>query len=173
MNWFIGLALSGVAAVLLGDIWWFDERDFQRAANMSLIYLAVLTTIFTVRYAGWSQWYVNRIGRSYLVFKIVMSMVLIQIVVATWWDPDFPGRQHLRFLIYSLGAIAAIPMLSALIREQRADHEIRQAVKRQRRDDPADTEYDDTRDDYNPKAPFTSWGSDHGSSSSGESDSGE
>ena len=132
MKWFIGLALAGVAAVLLGDLWWFDEADFQRAANMSLIYLAVLTMIFTIRYAGWSQWYVNRIGRSYLTFKVVMSMVLIQIVVATWWDPDFPYRQQIRFVIYSLGAIAAIPMLRALIREQRADHDIREAVKRKR-----------------------------------------
>ena len=147
MRWFIGLALAGVVAVLLGDLWWFDESDFQRAANLSLIYLAILTTIFTIRYAGWSQWYVNRIGRSYLTFKVVMSMVLIQIVVAVWWDPEFTGRQQLRFVIYSLGAIAAIPMLRALIREQRADHDIREAVKRKRTAD-GYTDEDQLRSSY-------------------------
>jgi cell division protein FtsW (lipid II flippase) len=145
---FVILGLIGIIAVLASDIWWLDEHDFQRAANVSLIYLAVLTAVFTARYAGWSQWYVNRIGRSYLTFKVVMSLVLAQIVVATWWDPDFPGRQHLRFLIYSLGAIAAIPMLTALIREQRADEEIRRSLRRKRDENRA--EYDDGDDRYSP-----------------------
>jgi len=131
VRWFIGFALTGILAVLIGDIWWFDNGSIQRAANMSLIYLTILTAAFTIRYAGWSQWYTNRIGRNYLIFKTVMSLVLIQIVVATWWDPDFPGRQHLRFLIYSLGAVAAVPLLASLIREQRFDERARQALRRQ------------------------------------------
>lgn len=133
MRWFIGITVTLVLAVLVGDIWWFDKEDFHLGANLSLIYMALLVSIFTVRYLTRSQWWVNRIGRNYLVFKIVMTLVLWQVVVATWWDPDFPGRQQIRYLIYSLGAVFAVPLLVSLIREQRADRDIREAFRRTQR----------------------------------------
>lgn len=121
MKLFIGLCLALVAATLVADIWWFDTDDFRVAANVSLVHIALLTAVFTARYAFWSQWWTSRVGPTYLTLKIIMTVVLWQIVIATWWDTDFPGRQQIRFAIYSLGAVAVMAMIDKLVREQRRD----------------------------------------------------
>lgn len=124
-RWFIELCVFLIAGTLLADIWWLDSDDYRVAANVSLVYVAVFTTVFTVRYAFWSTWWTSRVGPTYLALKIFMSMVLWQIVVATWWDTDFPGRQEIRFAIYSFGAVAVLAMINALVREQNfADDEL-------------------------------------------------
>lgn len=43
--------------------------------------------------------------------------------MSTWWDTDYPYRQHLRFAIYSLAAVAYFTMVIGLWTEQRADRE--------------------------------------------------
>ncbi len=119
MKWFTGLCAASVGVVLLADIWWLDTDDYRVGANVSLIYIALLTSVFTARYAFWSQWWNSRVGPTYLTLKLLMTLVLWQIVVATWWDSDYPGRQQIRFAIYSLGAVAVLAMINTLVHEQR------------------------------------------------------
>ena len=115
------MAVSGLAVLgtVVADIW--VDLDYRIAANVSLVYIAVLTTVFTVLYLVRSRWWTNRIGRVYLAKSVVMSLVLLQIVVAVWLDTDYPGRQHIRFVIYTLGAAVYLPMLISLWREQQRD----------------------------------------------------
>jgi hypothetical protein len=47
--------------------------------------------------------------------------VLDQIALSLWWDLDYPFRQQIRFAIYTLGAVAYLPMLVSLLREQSRD----------------------------------------------------
>lgn len=119
MRWVYLVAILATVGTLLADLWW--DVNYRLAANVSLIYIAILTTTFTILYAWRSRWWVNRIGKIYLTKSIVMSLVLVQIVAATWWAADYPGRQHVRFLIYTLGALVYIPMLVSLWREQQCD----------------------------------------------------
>ena len=123
MKQFIIAGTVLVCCALLSDIWWWDPDDFRVAANVSLIAVALFTTVFTVRYAFWSRWWTSRVGPAYLALKIFMSMLLWQIAVATWWDSDFPGRQELRFVIYTAGAVAALAMIPKLMYEQRREPE--------------------------------------------------
>lgn len=123
MKWFTGLCVLSIAVVLLADIWWFNSDDYRVAANVSLVYIALLTAVFTARYAFWSQWWRSRVGPTYLALKVIMTVVLWQIVIATWWETDYTGRQQIRFAIYSLGAVAVLAMIRTLVREQRRVHD--------------------------------------------------
>lgn len=118
----IRLYLTGavlIVATFLADLWL--HIDYRVAANSSLAILAGLVTIFTALYGWRSSWRANTIGKVFLAKGIAFSLVLWQIVVAVWWDADYPGRQHLRFIIYSLGAIAYAAMVVTLWVEQRND----------------------------------------------------
>lgn len=119
MRWAYFAGVGLVAATFLSDIWF--PVDYRIAANVSLIYIAVLTTAFAVRYAIWSNWRANHIGRTLMAKSTVLPFVLWQIVAATWLDTDYPYRQQIRFIIYSLGAVAYVTMLFMLWREQRRD----------------------------------------------------
>lgn len=119
-----GVAAAGVLGVLvtlLADPWF--DINYEHAADLSLLYAAVLVNAFTLLYGFRSNWRANRIGRVYLIKSIMMSVFLDQVVLAIWWDELFPGRQHIRFVIYSLTAIVYIPMIVALWREQQRDRE--------------------------------------------------
>lgn len=114
----------GVAAVLVGvflllDVWL--TIDYRFWANVALLAIALLVNVFTFRYAFWSNWRANRIGRIYLNKCLVLSLVLDQIVLASWWDAEYPGRQHVRFAVYALGAVVYVPMVISLWQEQRKD----------------------------------------------------
>ncbi|MFV8136416.1 hypothetical protein ACNQR7_02475 [Mycolicibacterium senegalense] len=124
MRWIYGAAVASIVAVLVSDIWL--DVNYRFLANISLISVAVLVVTFAVLYLTRSRWWTNRIGKIYLAKSIVLSLVLIQIVMASWWDADYPGRQHLRFAIYTLGAVAYLPMLVSLWREQQRDRKRRQ-----------------------------------------------
>ena len=115
------MGVLAVAATLLADPWF--HIDYERAANLSLLYAAVLVNTFTLLYAFRSNWRANRIGRVYLIKSIMMSVFLDQVAMAIWWDEAFPGRQHVRFVIYTLTAIVYVPMLAALWREQQRNRE--------------------------------------------------
>ena len=56
-----------------------------------------------------------------MVLLPLFAVVLWQVVIAVWIGADYPYRQVLRFVIYSFGAIAYLPMLLVLWREQCAD----------------------------------------------------
>lgn len=117
MRWFVGISAVVITVVLAADIW--ADIDMRVAANMSLMYMAVGATVFAARYAFWSNWRASQIGPTYLAFKVAMSLVLWQIVVAVWVDADWPGRQHVRFIIYSVGAVAAVVWVATLMRVQK------------------------------------------------------
>jgi len=119
MMWLYGLGAAAITATFLADLWL--DIDYRFAADVSLIHMAVLVTVFTGLYGWRASWRVNRIGKVFLAKGIAFSLVLWQIVVAVWVDVDYPGRQHIRFAIYSLGAVAYAAMLITLWVEQRAD----------------------------------------------------
>lgn len=119
MRWIYLLGFLGIAGTFIADLW--TDIDYRVAANVSLIYIAVLVTIFTGLYGLRSRWRGYRIGQIFLAKGIVLALVLWQIVIAQWISADYPFRQHIRFAIYSLGAVVYLPMLISLWREQRRD----------------------------------------------------
>lgn len=125
MRWIYLVGAAAVAATIISDYWF--TIDYEIAANVSLIYIAVLTISFTVLYGWRSRWWTNRIGKVYLAKSIILALVLIQAAMSVWWQDDYPGRQIIRFVIYSLGAVAYVPMLVSLWREQNRDRQRRKA----------------------------------------------
>ena len=123
MRWFYLVAGLLMAGTLAADVW-VDFIDYRVAANVSLVYIAVAVTGFALLYGIRSNWVANRIGRAFLTKSVVFSVVLWQIVVATWIDVDYPFRQHIRFVIYSFGALAYVHMVVMLWREQQRDRRV-------------------------------------------------
>ena len=60
MRWLYLIGLAGIVGTLIADIWY--EIDYSVAADVSLIYIAILSAAFAVRYAGWSKWWTKRSG---------------------------------------------------------------------------------------------------------------
>lgn len=119
-----GAYLGGIAlivATMISDVWL--SIDYRIAANVALILVAILTTMFALLYGFRSNWRANRIGRTLLAKSVVLPFVLWQIVLTVWWDTNFPFRQQIRFTIYGLGAVAFATMVVSLVREQRRDRE--------------------------------------------------
>lgn len=119
LRWWYGLGVVVVAATYVSDIWL--DINYQWAADISLAFIAVWATLFAIRYAVWSRWRSNRIGRVFLAKSVILALVLIQAAVSVWWPGDYPGRGVVRFAIYSLGSTAFVPMLVTLWQEQRRD----------------------------------------------------
>lgn len=119
MRWIYAAGAAGVAGTIISDIWL--DVDYGLAADISLIYIAILTVVFAALYALRSRWWSNRIGKVYLAKSLILALVLVQAVMSIWWEDDYPGRQVIRFIIYSLGAVAYVPMLVSLWREQQRD----------------------------------------------------
>ncbi|OBK00053.1 hypothetical protein A5746_20940 [Mycolicibacterium conceptionense] len=119
MRWIYAIGAASVAATIISDIW-FDV-DYAINANIALLCIAVLTVVFAGLYASRSRWWANRIGKIYLAKSLILALVLVQAVVSVWWQDDYPGRQIIRFVIYSLGAVAYVSMLVSLWREQQRD----------------------------------------------------
>ncbi len=117
-----------VAATYVSDIWL--DIDYGAAADISLACIAAWSTMFAIRYAGWSRWWTNRIGKVYLAKSIILALVLIQAAVSVWWSEDHPGRGPVRFAIYALGSAALVSMLVTLWQEQRRDRRKRAAATR-------------------------------------------
>jgi len=119
MVWLYAAGVAGIVGTMVSDIWF--HIDYRVAANISLIYVASLTTIFHLLYALRSNWKANRVGKIFFVKTVFLPVMLWQIVLSTWWDTDYPFRQQIRFAIYSLMVIAYLAMVVALWNEQRAD----------------------------------------------------
>lgn len=113
------LAVVVVFVVVLADVWL--DIDYRVAANTAMAVMAVLVAAFTLLYLLRSRWRTNRIGRIYATKSAILSVFLIQAAVAVWVSTDYPGRQYIRFVIYTLGAVAYVPMLVSLWREQQRD----------------------------------------------------
>ena len=119
LAWVNIMILAGVAATVLSDVW-FDP-NYKTLANLSLLAMAALVVFFTALYIGRSRWSSNKIGLIYAVKCAALSMVLVQATVASWWDLEYPFRQQIRFMIYTIGALVYIPMIVSLFREQQRD----------------------------------------------------
>ncbi|SIE45753.1 Uncharacterised protein [Mycobacteroides abscessus subsp. abscessus] len=119
MRWVYVTGLLIIVGVFVSDVWF--TIDYRLGANLSLIFAASFVTAFTLLYGFRSRPGSNRIGKVFLVKSEVLALVLWQIVLASWWDAEFPLRQQIRYTIYTLGAIVYIPMLISLWREQQRD----------------------------------------------------
>ena len=119
MRWVYVTGLLIIVGVFVSDVWL--AIDYRLGANLSLIFAAIFVTAFTLLYGLRSRPGSNRIGKVFLVKSVVLALVLWQIVLASWWDAEFPLRQQVRYTIYTLGAIVYIPMLISLWREQQRD----------------------------------------------------
>lgn len=125
MRWIYFVGAGAVASTITADVWF--DIDYGLAADVSLIYIAILTAAFAALYGCRSRWWTNRIGKIYLAKSVILALVLIQAVVSVWWQDDYPGRHIIRFIIYSLGAVTYVPMLLSLWREQNRDRQRRKA----------------------------------------------
>lgn len=119
MRWVYSVAILAITGVLISGIWF--QIDYRLWANVALIAVSALVTTFTVLYFTRSKWWANTIGEIYLKKSIILSAVLLQIAVANWIDDDFPSRQSIRFVIFTLGAVVYVPMIVSLWREQQRD----------------------------------------------------
>ena len=119
MRWVYAAGAAVIATVMVADIWL--PVDYRLAANISLICAAVLTTTFAFLYGLRSNWRANMVGKIWMAKSVILPVMLWQIVISTWWDTDYPFRQPIRYVIYTLGALAFITMLIALWREQQRD----------------------------------------------------
>ncbi|OHU38189.1 hypothetical protein [Mycobacteroides chelonae] len=119
MRWVYATGLLIIVGVFVSDVWF--SIDYRLGANLSLIFEAVFVTAFTLLYGLRSRPWKNRIGRVFFVKSVALVAVLWQIVLASWWDTEYPLRQQVRYIIYTLGAIVYIPMLISLWREQQRD----------------------------------------------------
>lgn len=126
LRYWYGFSAAVVAATFIADIWW--DPNYQVAADISLACIAAWSTMFAIRYAGWSKWWTNRIGKVYLAKSIILALVLIQAAVSVWWSGDYPGRDPVRFAIYALGSAALMSMLATLWKEQRRDRRARKST---------------------------------------------
>jgi hypothetical protein len=127
MIWLYLIGTIAIVATFVADLW--VHIDYRIAANVSLVYMALFVTVFTLLYAIRSNWRVNRIGKVFLAKGIAFSAVLWQIVIALWIDTEYPHRQELRFAIYSLGALAYLAMVVVLVIEQRNDRRERERLE--------------------------------------------
>lgn len=119
MRWFYILGVASMVATLFADRW--IDVDYRLSANISLAALAVMMTVFTVLFAARSRWRASQVGRVFLIKCVFFCLVLAQISVTVWWGEHYPWRDQIRYAIYTLGAIAYLPMLWTLWREQRRD----------------------------------------------------
>lgn len=126
MIWLYILGVLLTAFTVLADVW--TDIDYHLAANVSLIYISALVTVFTIRYGFWSNWKANRVGKVVLTKSITFSVVLWLITLQNWWDVDWPGRQQVRFVVYTLGAIAYLGMVVILVQQQTADQHARDGI---------------------------------------------
>lgn len=122
MMWIYLSGFLAVVVTLVADLWF--DIDYRLAANVSLIYIAGLVTVFTILYWRRSRWRSNYVGKAFLVKGALLAAVLWQAVAAVWIDTDYPGRHVIRFVIYSLGAVAYLVMLIILAQEQKRDREV-------------------------------------------------
>ena len=125
MRWVYIAGILTIVSTLVADIW--VDINYRVAANVSLIYIAILATSFAALYGGGSKWWTNRIGRIFLIQTVLLACVLIQACVAVWVSAEYPDRHIFRFIIYSLGAVAYLPMLFSLRREQKRDRRLRRS----------------------------------------------
>ncbi|MFV8169804.1 hypothetical protein [Mycolicibacterium peregrinum] len=123
MRWVYLAGLLTIVGIFVSDVWF--TIDYRLGANISLVLAAAFVTAFTVLYGVRSLWRSNRIGKIFFTKSVVLAAVLWQIVLASWWDTDYPGRQQIRYVIYTLGAIVYIPMLWSLWCEQQRDRKRR------------------------------------------------
>lgn len=114
------LVVLTLVGALVADMW--IDPDYKRLGDIALVGAALLMAAFSALYVTRSKWWTNRIGKVYAVKSVVFAAVLTQGAVAVWWPGgDYPGRYQIRFVIFALGVVAAIPMIVSLLREQRRD----------------------------------------------------
>lgn len=148
MRWLYLAGFLAIAGTFVADIWLTIDYEFD--ANISLIYLAVLVTVFTVLYGLRSNWRANRVGRVFLIKSVFLSLVLGQIVLSSWWDADYPLRQQIRFILYTAGAWTYASMVVTLCREQNRDRRNRASAKKAAAARTGDSSDDDQHDTTDP-----------------------
>ncbi len=120
--------LMAISGVLVWDIWFVV--DYEHVANTSLTCLAAITTVFVLLYGLRSSWWTNEVGKVFFAKAVILPLVLWQVAASAWTASDYPGREQIRFVIYTLAAIAYVVMVVVLWRQQRRDR--RRSVGRQR-----------------------------------------
>jgi hypothetical protein len=121
MKWAYLVGVIGIVATFIADIRY--SVDYELAANISLVYFAIVTTVFVLLYGFRSRWQDNEVGKVFFVKAIVLPAVLWQISAAVWIDADYPYRQQIRFALYTLAPVAYVVMVIVLVRQQRRDRE--------------------------------------------------
>lgn len=92
--------------------------DFNLAANVLIVLLAVKCIVFVVLYGIRSNWTATAPGRA--VMGLVGSLALISVVGSlTITLGDYPGRPVVRLVMIWLAAVAVMPLLLSLIDAQR------------------------------------------------------
>lgn len=122
LSWLYLAGGMSIAMFLTADLWF--DIDYRLAANISLICVTATVVAYTAIYALWSTWYVNRVGRVFLIKSVIFSLFLAEVTVAAWWDVYYPGRSHVRYALYTAAALAYVGMVIALLYEQRKPAEV-------------------------------------------------
>lgn len=119
MRWVYGGGIAIILVTFLADI--SRTVDYNLAANWSLTGGAMFVTAFTIIYGVRSNWRANHIGVILFTKSVFLTAMLWQIVASAWSESDYPFRQEIRFVLYTMMAFAYITMTISVIREQRRD----------------------------------------------------
>ena len=111
-----GLSILGL---FVWDVWF--HVNYELVANISLTVFAATTTVFVLLYGLRSRWWTNVVGRVFFTKAVILPLVLWQIVLSVWFNSHYPGREQVRFVIYTMAPVAYVVMVAVLWREQRGD----------------------------------------------------
>ena len=126
------LILSGVATTvvwLLNVI--FPVVPDELWGDACLMAIAVMMSLFGLTYGFRSPWWTNDVGRIFLWKSTIVSALFLQVALSSFTDSEYPGRDYVRPVLYTLGFISYIAMEVSLMRRQQADRaRAREAVDR-------------------------------------------
>ncbi|BAX98839.1 hypothetical protein MSTE_03539 [Mycobacteroides stephanolepidis] len=89
-------------------------------ANAALCVLAVQMVGYTATYMlGSRGWWRSRLGKTYAVKSVLLTLVLIQNSASSLSDQDYPGRNGVRLAVYVGGVLAVQALWIILRRYQR------------------------------------------------------
>ena len=85
------------------------------AINLLLI-LAIIPAIgFPIVYALTARWYGTQLGRSLMWMGVSIAAILSLALATSFLGPDFPGRQVVRLIVFSLVASSMWPLFITYI----------------------------------------------------------
>ncbi|QWY84732.1 membrane protein [Gordonia phage YungMoney] len=112
-------ALSAAVVWLLNTL--FPGVPDELWGDVCLLAIAVMMSVFGLTYGFRSQWDTNDVGKIFLWKSAIVSVLFLQVALSSMTSSEYPGRDYVRPILYTLGFISYIAMEVSLVRRQQAD----------------------------------------------------